>query len=1504
MQHRPSRFLRLLLPLIFLILGCPAPAPPPAAPDTGFTILGMVDYLAPGSQASLLVQVHEPYTDVPRANTGLEVALGNANSAGDKVFLGETDERGFVQVNFAVPTSIDDPNQMLTLVAAESPTSQNFGYGVLTDVKPVYLGYVYNVLVSTDKPVYQPGQTIHIRGLALDSNALAAAQDEPLTITVQDPSGNKLMREVLTTSEFGVASIDFVLDALARSGDYAILAEMGPTMSSRSVEVKPYQLPRFEVTFESDHSFYLPGDTATGEVRAHYFFGKPVAGSQVQIKGYPPGDDRQLAFELSGATDADGLYRYQFAVPASLAGQLDNRTAQVDLEITVVDTANHAETIDETVTVTEKAILVKAIPESGAIRPGLENIVYLHTTYPDGTDAQTELTIVSSAGTTETVATDAYGLATITVTIASRDRLALTVNAIDPLGHSAEQHFAFGAGPSDAVLLRPDKAEYQVGETMNVDLWLAGDATTAYLDIIKGRQSFGLVELPVQNGRAQAAIPLDGSLLGTLELNAYAVTGNGTVVSDRRLALVNPAPASVDLLLDADSYRPGETATLDVAVLRNGEPMTGVLGISIVDESVFALGQQDPGFARTYFLLERQLQESPYNVHGFAPLNDDDPSPYDRSATCSGLSAECGERLVLARQQAQQMALAGFFAEELAATAPPTDNSALRTLGRPLGPQLAWGWSVRAPLVLPLIGLALYNGTKSRRRLLVGLVLLSLASFFYVACSAAPSAPAGAPAAAPAGEAAASAAERPLEAAQGAAQPPRLRQFFPETLFWAPAIQTDHAGRAQIDVPLADSITTWRISVLASDQQGNLGSAESGLRVFQEFFIEPDLPRFLTVGDELYVPVSVFNYLDEAQTIKLTAAAADWFEFTGDVEATLEIAANEVAAAYIPIRITAFGQHEFEVTATGNLFSDAVIRPVEVLPDGQPIATTQNGTLAADQEIIATIPDDAIAGASRITVKLYPGLVSQLVAGLEGLLREPYGCFEQTSSATYPNILVLDYLTTTGQASPEIEALAKKYINQGYQRLVGFEVGDTPGGFSLFGDPPPQTMLTAYGLMEFTDMSRVSYLDPALIERTANFLIAQQNGDGSWRPDGMTIESGLENLGLGDLLTTAYIATALADAGYADSEPVQRAIGYIQAETAKLLAGEESKSLGGPGQYAGPTPQGATGEMVHDPYLLAMVANALVAAGADAQPALDLLVAQAKQDRADGIFWQSALTTWMGSYGDVGRVETTALAAIALMRANHDLPTAQGAINWLTSERDAYGSYYTTQATVLVLKALVLAARGEEGNQDATVTIQLDDGAAQKLLINEGTAELVQQVQFDDLSGSSHMIRIRLDGERSVPYQVITEYAAPWPTASAPNQDLPVRLDVRYDRTELTVNETVGVQAEVELLAPGTAQTLLVDVGLPPGFSPLTAGLDALVEQRQIERYELTGRRIYFYLTNVPSGQVRTLSYQLVARLPLDAQTPSSQAYDYYTPNQQDTDAPQRIVVRLGAPGS
>ena len=55
---------------------------------------------------------------------------------------------------------------------------------------------------------------------------------------------------------------------------------------------------------------------------------------------------------------------------------------------------------------------------------------------------------------------------------------------------------------------------------------------------------------------------------------------------------------------------------------------------------------------------------------------------------------------------------------------------------------------------------------------------------------------------------------------------PRIRKTFPETLLWTPQLITDDDGRAHLDIDLADSITTWRLSASAVAADGRLGATQ------------------------------------------------------------------------------------------------------------------------------------------------------------------------------------------------------------------------------------------------------------------------------------------------------------------------------------------------------------------------------------------------------------------------------------------------------------------------------------------------------------------------------------------------------------------------------------------------------------------------------------------------------------------------------------------------------
>ena len=457
----------------------------------------------------------------------------------------------------------------------------------------------------------------------------------------------------------------------------------------------------------------------------------------------------------------------------------------------------------------------------------------------------------------------------------------------------------------------------------------------------------------------------------------------------------------------------------------------------------------------------------------------------------------------------------------------------------------------------------------------------------------------------------------------------------------------------------------------------------------------------------------------------------------------------------------------------------------------------------------------------------------------------------------------------TGNANPAVQLQAEKYVATGYQRLLTFEVSG--GGFSLFGNPPAEVFLTAYGLMEFTDMAEVYPVDEALIERTAQWLLNQQQGDGTWVDQGYSEHWHVES----KVPTTAYIAWALIEAGYGDTPEVGRAIATIREHASE----------------------------VEDAYGLALVANALAAYDPDdsaTKAVIDRLY-EMRVEEGEVVYWQTGAASFMGATGESGSLETTALAAIALMRANAYSDAVSGALAYLIQGKDSWGTWQTTQATILSLKALLLAnEQAGKAEGPATVRVSLNGELTQEIVIDETNADVVHIVTFDHgfSPTGQNRVQIELEGGGNLMYQVMTRYYLPWDKVlPVPEADELITIDVAYDRTALAVNDEVTVDVTVRLNQEGVVKMALIDLGVPPGFNVVTEDLSQLVEMGVIARYELTGRQIIIYLEDLSSDARLTFSYRLQARFPMRAQTPPSSAYDYYNPGDVTVRAPLEVTV-------
>jgi 5-hydroxyisourate hydrolase-like protein (transthyretin family)/archaellum component FlaF (FlaF/FlaG flagellin family) len=1099
---------------------------PERVDDQQTVVLGQTRF-APDSDASVRVVVQDFAKGKPIAGAQVKVSLKPDKGKTVPLYEGETDETGSLPVSFHVPA--DAPTEAQLIVETESAVGRD------QVEQPVTIQREYRLLLTSDKPLYQPGQVIHMRALALSTFDLTPARGATVNFLVEDAKGNKVFRQSMPASDFGIAAADFTLADMVNQGNYKLSVSIGDTYSEKTVAVRPYVLPKFGLNVSTDRSFYLPGQRVEGVVQADYFFGKPVAQGQVQIVGSVWDVQRTVVVDLQGQTDENGTHEFSFDLPEYFAGSgLESGQAQFALEVTVIDQTDHPEQTSQVLPIAAQPLVIEAVAESGMLKPGVENIVYVLTSYPDGRPALTQLQVRVDGGQPTELTSGEFGLAEFTFTPQQSGYHYLDIFAQDETGLSARRQVDFEAEyGSDNVLLRADRAAYVVGETMNLVAFTPVDFGDVYLDIVKSGQTLSTRSTKVENGKAEFVVDVSADLYGTLELHAYKVLLDGTIVRDTRLVVVDaPNDVTIDITADKDTYLPGEAATIDFQTSQAGQGgrIQTALGIAIVDESVFALQRQDPGFAKLYFMLEQELMEPFYQVKGFelpaaiAPAEQEIRQTQDKAAkaTWAKVPADAARPINSRQEKMNEVrstqrtgferigsaSAVGLILVPLALwvvviAALRRSGVVKRSLVRLaivsgiillIGGCLA-GWfialteafyhldpeEILIPLAIALgLGVLIFTGyawTKgdSAARFLSlltlawgallfllirasdlgdepaeGLIIAGLLAYLLIpgayllfgqarwvqqrrlgggvatgvgALSALPAMAilpaaflftgggvmmsAAVPTMAPQpvmemvdtgaikeGETGAVVEEAKMRSDEEQAagtEAPRLRQFFPETLYWAPEVVTDESGFASLDIPMADSITTWRLTALASSQDGRLGFTTRGVRVFQDFFVDIDLPVSLTQGDEISIPIGVFNYLPEAQEVRLVVEQEEWFELLGEAEQTLTIASNDIDVVYFPIRVKKFGRQGFQVTAWGSKMSDAIRRQVNVVPDGKEFRLTESDWLRESKEAAIEIPAEAVPQTPYVEVKIYPGVMAQVVEGLEKILRLPHG---------------------------------------------------------------------------------------------------------------------------------------------------------------------------------------------------------------------------------------------------------------------------------------------------------------------------------------------------------------------------------------------------------------------------------------------------------------------------------------------------------------------------------
>ncbi|UCH35294.1 MAG: hypothetical protein JSV65_02775, partial [Armatimonadota bacterium] len=537
---------------------------------------------------------------------------------------GRTNERGTLDASFAVPDLEPGMYELVVQVGA-------MPLGTDTIKQPLRITKRAEVLLTTDKPMYQPGHVIHLRALALQQPQRLPAAGENVTFEIEDAKGNKVFKKSLATSRFGLASTDFQLASELNMGRWTARAILPHGTAEKKFTVERYVLPKFKVVISPDKSFYLPGETATGKIQVDYIFGKPVAGGEVLIAASTFDIGWSEIAEVHGRTDDNGTYRYSIELPEQFVGQpLEQGKALAKLDVEVTDRADHTEHAAKTMPVAQDPINIVAVPESRTLRPGLPNTIYVVSGYPDGSPAQCRIRVTAPTDVhvgdrvtriiAQGLATDELGIADITFT--PDGPVAITVSADDGKGNTATREIPLDvAGGEDAILLRTSEAIARAGDKVDLTVLCTRQTGTVYLDAVRNEQTMMTKSLDLSGGKAAMSLPMTPDMVGTVELHAYKILPSEDIIRDTRLIYVKPADdLRIAITADKETYRPREQARLEFAITdQENHPVLAALGVVVVDEAVYAMQEMQPGLAEIYFTLERELMEPRYEIHGLRP---------------------------------------------------------------------------------------------------------------------------------------------------------------------------------------------------------------------------------------------------------------------------------------------------------------------------------------------------------------------------------------------------------------------------------------------------------------------------------------------------------------------------------------------------------------------------------------------------------------------------------------------------------------------------------------------------------------------------------------------------------------------------------------------------------------------------------------------------------------------------------------------------------------------
>ncbi|HSJ25307.1 MAG TPA: alpha-2-macroglobulin family protein [Longimicrobiales bacterium] len=949
--------------------------------------------------------------------------------------------------------------------------------------------------VLTDRGVYQPGETVHLKGWLrrfADARTVEPALPtglQSVDFEVNGPRAESLFSAELPVTGLGGFSTTVDLPDAVNLGRASLRfradtvgAELG-NQHSRSFLIQEFRRPDYEVGLEADPGPHMVGGMIDVALQTSYFGGGGLGEADVDWRvrtqpgrykppewtrwhfGRTPGWEYHIRPDpeehvLRGRTDGEGRHRMlvellsvdpPFPVAVRVEAQVQDVTRQVvsaalDLLVHPADVSVGLRATAAWLRPDEAAeIQVVVVDHDGGAVAGRPVHVTLarptdarraDAVPPDNVPARTICRVVSAAEpVTCPVSADSAGAHVVTAEVrdgAGRtSRTEITLQVAGPGGPPDPRS---RPGWFDMVA---DREEYEPGDTARL-LVQAPFYPAEALVTVRGAGLLSTERLRLTEPGAELPVPITEFFLGGVGVRVDLQDAAGGVAfasSEVRLN-VPPRRRGLDVVvIPADSLAaPGGRTSVRVEVKdAGGRPVPNAeVAVWMVDEAVLALGDYELRDPLSVFYAPRFHWVREQQSRRWVVQ-------WPRSAgpgTLSGLLLDDAGRV-----------LAGVPVRVVEAGAAGVTNfdGSFTLRGLPPGEYVLEAGSDeqarRLTVVVPAAGAHAGNLVLAATGLLRATTISTAGGGADVEIPPPPAA-APPPPSPPSGQLMMRAAST---LARGDADV-ELRSDFSALAVFEPALRTDATGTVQVDVRMPASLTRYRVMAVAAAGSDLYGTAEAAVTARKELMVRIMAPRFLHRGDRFELPVLLQNGSDSALTVEV-AARGSGLDLHGPDGRQVTLPAGGRAEVRFDASTLRPGTAFVQVVAVAGELNDAAAAAVPVLTPGVPETFALHGTM-----------DDA----APVVLPL---------ARPQGVI-EDFGGVEVSISSTALQSLTDAVLFLHTYPFPGTEHLSSRVLAVATLR-------DFLDAFAADGLPPPDSLVLA-------------------VERDISDLVARQGRDGGW----------------------------------------------------------------------------------------------------------------------------------------------------------------------------------------------------------------------------------------------------------------------------------------------------------------------------------------------------------------------------------------------------------------------